>query len=201
MKGSVKWLLPATMLFISVSTVAQSTHSDIHAMDIDKNISRLFITVPIPDEEAGRLLYSYERELKKPFTLVLKAGPSLSINGLGFTDDPYRYTIQLYASVEFRYFFTLLHRIKKDKPVRNFSGLYLSLEQYVETNPIIRINEKRNEGYEGSTGAFAQIGYQKQIGKFYFNILFGPRLYGNGFGPGLTSLNDYHGAVGLGIVF
>jgi hypothetical protein len=104
--------------------------------------------------------------------------------------------------VELRYYFTLLHRIKKQKPVRNFSGLYLSAEQNVFSNPIILINEKRSDAFGGSAGAFLNIGYQKEVGKnFYFNAFFGPRLYGADFGPDIRSLEDYHGGLAVGVVF
>jgi hypothetical protein len=189
-------------LLITVAAAGQNAGTkDEHALDIDKDIFRLMVTVPIPDEEAGRLLISWERELKKPFSLVVKAGPSMDLQGLGFSDNPVRYDFQLYASVELRFFFTLLHRIRKEKPVRNFSGLYISAEQYIESNPIVRINRGNHDGYPGSAGAFLQLGYQKQISQFYFNVFVGPRLYGNNFGTGTTSLNNYHGGISLGVVF
>jgi hypothetical protein len=191
-------------VFTTAFALAQQTTShnkDIHAMDISRNIFRVVINYSVPDDEGSGLILNYEHEIKRPFTFILKAGPTVHVGGSDAFGNDDKFTFNLLAAGELRYYFTLLHRIKKEKPVQNFSGLYLSLEQYILSNPVALINEERKDAYEGSTGAFLQVGYQKQLGKFYLNAYVGPRLYGNDFGRGDRSLNGFHGGIAIGIVF
>ncbi|MEI9958623.1 MAG: hypothetical protein WDM90_20470 [Ferruginibacter sp.] len=66
-------------------------------MTIDKNIFRVLLSLAT-DTKAG-VMVSYEREIKKPFTFFLKAGPVFKKEPLG-TD--------VYGNAEDKYFFSAM---------------------------------------------------------------------------------------------
>jgi hypothetical protein len=94
MKGISKYFQLAVIgLLYSCVAMSQNTRytreegNGDYNMQIKKDIFRLILTVAVPTDEDGTLTFSYERELKKPFTLVFKAGPSLAVAGLSNSDS------------------------------------------------------------------------------------------------------------------
>ena len=144
--------------------------------------------------------FSYEREIKRPFTFVMKAGPSFDISKFGPSDDPYQYSMNAFASAELRYYYNLKRRIRKAKTVRNFSGIYLALEQSVLSGPIIVINQSRTHATERSSGTFTNIGYQKQFKQSYFNAFLGAKINVSDLKEGILSADTYHIGIALGVV-
>ena len=188
------------LMFISSVAIGQAIHSretDMFSSDIEKNIFRLTL---MAYDDGWPLTFSYEREIKKPFTVVLKAGPSFTVREFGPIDDPYQYCINVFASAEFRYYYNLRRRIRKEKKVRNFSGIYLSLEQNVRSGPIALINESRSEAVDASSGTFINIGYQKQFKQGYFNVFIGPKMNLTDLKQGIVSADTFHFGIALGIV-
>lgn len=112
----MKFLIVLILLGAATSSRAQG--KDIFSKDIEKNIFRASLTFIAPDDEGWPLLFSYEREIHKSFTIVASAGPSFR----GTFNEPGEFAIHGFVSAEFRYYFNLIHRIKKEKTVRNFSA-------------------------------------------------------------------------------
>ena len=167
---------------------------------MQKNIFRCIITFPFfPLDESTSITATYEREIKRPFTFVLQAGPSFSIHKFGTSNNPYQSSINAFASGEFRYYFNLNRRIKKGKLVKNFSTNYFSLQQYVVTNPLLIINDSR--AFYGNSSSFINVGWQKQNKRFYLNLFLGMRLVGNDFGKYNRTFETLHGGASLGYVF
>src|SRR4030095_12021393 len=150
--------------FISLILLVSFTYSyaqekDMFAKDIEKNIFRASFTCIFPDDEGWPLTFSYEREIRKPFTLVLGAGPSFR----GTSNESGELAIHGFVSVEFRYYLNLMHRIKKEKPVRNFSAAYLSLQESLFSGPVALVNMQSRNAAEGKARTFLNLGLQKQF--------------------------------------
>lgn len=165
-----------------------------------KNIFRTTLTFHLPEDEYVPLAFNYERMLGKQFTLYTKAGPSLSSNDRSWDDDDFNYSLNVYASAELRFYVNQLRRERKEKKAHNFSANYISLEQYIISNPLFVHNRPWKEGQPGSTGTFLNIGIQRQFGNVYLNIFWGPRLSGTLFGDWATTLGTHRGGISLGIV-
>jgi hypothetical protein len=168
---------------------------------IAHNIFRVIGAIDVP----GRLAFQYEREIKRPFTFVLSGGASIDIQTFGdlynSNNSKYQFDMGALASAEVRYYFTLNHRIKKQKPVHNFSAFYFSIEQFIASNPFIFINQKKSQGLAGSVQTFLNIGWQKQFQSLYFNIYIGPAIIQKTLSkqfPNTTSQRIHSGlAIGL----
>lgn len=197
-------LLIAFLFIIAYNAKAQyhpPKETDRYAMDIEKNIFRLILTGLVPNDIGLPLTFSYEREIRKPFTTVLKAGPYFSRKAAEYDYEADGYSMNGYASAELRYYINLMRRIRKQKPVRNFSAYYFSVEQMFLSKPLIVLNQSSNEGQEGRQGTYLNIGYQKQFNQGYFNVFCGPRLNVNGlFKEGLVEFPDFHVGIAIGAV-
>ena len=197
-KWAVKFKLSIYLLLVACKTIAQDIPAkdfDMFAHDIQKNIFRLTLML---HEEAVPVLFSYEREIKKPFTLVLKLGPAF--RHAGFDADSSQLSINGLIAGEFRYYYNLPRRIRKKKPVHNFSACYISLEHEIITNPIIAINGNRTDRLEGSSKTFLNWGIQKQYKRGYLNVFLGTSINTNELKKGTIDLFGYHYGVALGIV-
>jgi len=169
------------LIFLSSLTFAQSSkNEDPYHNRIDKNIFRVVTTKYAPSNLVA-VGIQYERQIKKPFSLLLETGPTMEIQKFGDINDPskskYQFSFSLFGSVESRYYFNLSHRIKKEKPVHNFSAFYVSLQEYVLSNPFIFINQKSSQAYQGNVQTFLNVGWQKQIQSYYFHVFSGITLY------------------------
>lgn len=181
------------MVSIAISQYPQPKEIDMFASDIEKNVFRLTL---MAYDDIYPFTFSYEREIIKPFTVVLKAGPSFESSNF----DPVEYSINAFASGELRYYYNLRRRIRKQKTVRNFSANYLSLEHSILSDPIAVINQSRSDAMEGSRGLFVNIGYQKQFKQAYFNVFLGAKINVDDFKEGILSADTYHYGIAFGIV-
>lgn len=165
--------------------------------DIEKNIFRATLTLIAPDDEGWPLLFSYEREIRKPFTVVLGAGPSFR----GTSNEQGELSIHGYASVELRYYFNLRHRIKKEKTVRNFSATYLSIQESLFSGPVALVNMLSENAAVGKARTFLNLGLQKQFKQGYLNLYLGPGLHFNDLDKGeWVMIDDFHVAITFGLV-
>ena len=164
---------------------------------IEKNIFRASLTCIVPDDEGWPLLFSYEREIRKPFTIIVGAGPSFR----GSSNETGEFEIHGFLSAEFRYYFNLIHRIKKEKPVRNFSATYLSLQESLFSGPIALMNMSSANAGQGKARTFLNLGLQKQYRKGYLNLFLGPGLHFNDLERGEWVLIDgFHVGISFGFV-
>lgn len=187
------------IVFILLGSVTSSCaqEKDMFSMDIEKNIFRASATFIVPDDEGWRLSFSYEREIRKPFTFLVAAGPSFSSRSA----ETVELAIYGYMCAEFRYYFNLMHRIKKEKTVRNFSATYLSIQENLFSGPIALINMSRENADKAKALTFLNLGIQKQFKQGYFNIFLGPGLHFNDLDKGEWVLvDDFHAGITLGIV-
>jgi hypothetical protein len=165
--------------------------------DIEKNVFRAFFTCIIPDDEGWPFLFSYEREIRKPFTIV--AGTGLSFRGT--LNETGEFELHGFVSAEFRYYFNLMHRIKKEKTVRNFSATYLSIQESFLSGPVALMNISSENAAKGKISTFLNLGLQKQYRKGYFNLFLGPGLHFNDLEKGEWVLIDgFHVGISFGFV-
>lgn len=59
-------------------TSSTGQEKDMFSNYIEKNVFRATFTLMVPDDEGWPLMFSYEREIRKPFTFVLGAGTSFN---------------------------------------------------------------------------------------------------------------------------
>lgn len=176
---------------------------DSYRDSISKNILRVVIVKDNPNY----LAFQYERELKRPFTILAKLGPTLDFKTFGNIDNTSnkknQYSFGVFGSVEARYYFNLNHRIRKQKAVHNFSAFYLSLEMFIASNPFVFINQKESQALQGAAETFINIGWQKQYKFLYFNVYFGPAIYKKTFSKYFPDqhIDGTHGGIGIGVVF
>jgi hypothetical protein len=185
-------------MFIAFGIRSYAQQKDLFSKDIEKNIFRTTISFIAPDDEGLPILFSYEREIRKPFTIVLSIGPSF--RGL-LEDGSQKIAIHAFASAELRYYFNLLHRIKKEKTVRNFSATYLSLQESLLSGPIALINTSGENASNRKAGAFLNLGLQKQYKQGYLNLFLGPGLHFNDLDKGeWVMIDDFHVGISFGFV-
>lgn len=174
---------------------------------ISKNIFRLVLSkrdnVPLWGYTFSSLGFQYERPLNNAFTVLFETGLYDDINTFGNLDDPskskYQYSFSAFGSLEARYYFNLIHRIKKKKSVHNLSACYISLQEYVQTNPFAFINQKASQAPAGNLQTFLNLGWQKQYQSLYLNVYGGPAVSRRSFGT--DYLNGFHAGVSIGYVF
>src|SRR6476646_2555702 len=121
-------------LFTCQTAIAQGytpPDEDPFRSDIEKNIIRGTITFQGPIEFVFGICF--EHELRKPFTFVVKAGPS--VFNRGSENEPIEFAAK--ASGELRYYFNLLRRVKRNAAVRNFSAAYVSLEPFLRSKSLV----------------------------------------------------------------
>ncbi|MEP7107639.1 MAG: hypothetical protein ABI760_06640 [Ferruginibacter sp.] len=176
--------------------------NDPHKMEIEKNIFRELLTLSIDGSLA--VTGCYEHEIYRPFTVVVKAGPSFGreeiLNNI-WGNEQYRFTLSGVASCELRYYYNLGRRIRLEKTTRNFSAGYLSLEPFVVSKSIILINKAEAETKPSHAGVYINIGLQKQINRTYFNAFFGTRFGGKIYETSVTVFDIIHGGATIGRVF
>lgn len=154
----------------------KTNESDNFRDSINSNIFRIVITRNTPNS----ISLQYERRIRNSFTFLVETGPTVDIKTFGNIEDPtkskYQFSISFFGSLETRYFFNLKHRIKKGKPVHNFSAFYISLQEYLLSNPVILINQKASQAFQGNIQTFLNVGWQKQFKSYYFHVFAGPSL-------------------------
>lgn len=193
----VCWFCGIFIFLITISIHAKAQGPIPFEKNIRKNIFRTTFTYIIPGEEGSPLLFSYERQLYKPITLVTGAGFSLVASG----NDQGELAIHTFASIELRYYFNLVHRLKKDKYVRNFSIPYLSVQESLFSGPIALIGISSTNASAGKARTFLNLGWQRQFKQHYLYLFLGPGLHFNDLEKGeWVMIDDFHVGIGFGIV-
>jgi hypothetical protein len=186
-----------SILLVGAVTCSYAQEKDMFSQDIEKNIFRASFALIFPDDEGWPLTFSYEREIRKPFTIVIGAGPSFR----GTSTGTGALSIHGFLSAEFRYYLNLVHRIKKAKPVRNFSATYLSFQESLFSGPVALINMLSKNAAEGKARTFLNLGLQKQFKQGYFNIYLGPGLHFDDLDKGeWVLIEDFHVGISFGFV-
>lgn len=91
-----------------------------------------------------------------------------------------------------------MHRIKKEKTVRNFSATYLAIQESLFSGPVALVNMLSTNSAEGKARTFLNLGLQKQFKQNYFNLYPGPGLHFNELDKGeWVMIDDFH----VGITF
>lgn len=169
---------------------------DYYKKEIEKNIMRGTITFLLQKEM--RLLFCYEREIKKPFTVVLKAGPSVLASDVSSDNE---IELAAMASGELRYYFNLRRRIKQEKATRNFSAAYFSLEPFVISKPLILFNEPGDKETSRRAGVYINIGCQQQVKRSYISAFFGTRFFGRIYSDASEGFDVIQGGITIGRIF
>jgi len=186
-----------TLILLGSVTSSYAQEKDMFSKDIEKNIFRASFTCIFPDDEGWPLTFSYEREIRKPFTIVIGVGPSFR----GTSNETGELAIHGFVSAEFRYYFNLVHRIKKEKTVRNFSATYLSLQESLFSGPLALINLSSENAAKGKARTFLNLGLQKQFKRTYLHIFLGPGLHFNDLDKGeWVLIEDFHAGIAFGFV-
>jgi hypothetical protein len=171
-------------------------------MEISKNIFRVLLSASTDTKFS--ITGNYEREIKRPLTIFIKAGPAYSrayVNTDAFGTKQYTWIFNAFASGELRCYYNLKRRARLQKTVRNFSAFYLSLEEQLVSNPIFIINKTGNEALTGGNKEFVNIGYQYQKNIIYYSIFFGTRFPGRIYNNTPTGIELLHAGVTLGRAF
>ena len=180
---------------LAICQVDPLEYKDPYRMDIDKHIFRLLCTFTTGEN----LLFigCYEHEIKRPFTVVIKTGPSIFA---GDNSVDYGIALAAIASGELRYYFNLNRRIKHEKTVRNFSAGYLSLEPFVISKSLTILNDSEAEEKPASAGTYLNIGFQRQVKRSYVNVFFGTRFFGKIYSNSVDVFDIIQGGVAFGLV-
>jgi len=190
-------LLP---FFVKSQIIKDNTKEiDPHKIEINKNIFRVLLSASTDTKFS--ITGNYEREIKKPLTIFIKAGPAYSreyVNTDAFGTKQYTWIFNAIASGELRCYYNLKRRARLQKTVRNFSAFYLSLEEQLVSKPIFMSNKSGNEELKGSNKEFVNIGYQYQKNTTYYNIFFGTRFPGQIYSNTPTGIELLHAGVTFG---
>ncbi|MBC7903888.1 MAG: hypothetical protein H7Y27_10710 [Gemmatimonadaceae bacterium] len=182
-------------LFSSAQYEPPQKEEDHLRMEINNQIFRLLIPITVERFGGIGLQASYEHVIRKPFTFVIKGGPTF------YAEDPDVFGINGRIAGEVRYYFNLFHRIKKDKTVKNFTAGYLSIEPFAVTGSYQFL--RKGDIYEPppESGAFINIGYQWQFKRSYANIFFGTRFPGKVYSESVDATDLLHAGLVIGKVF
>jgi hypothetical protein len=202
MKNMLLLMLLLPIYAISQNLPVNAKDTDQHKDEINKDIARLLIS--LSTDTKLTFTASYEREIARPLTLVLKAGPGIdrqydSIDVYG--QKQYSWVINAMASAELRCYIGLQKRARQSRTVRNFSAFYFSAELLAKSGALIRISNPGSDRTSGYTRPYVNIGYQKQFKKTYYNIFFGTRFPGRIYGDAVSGFDLLHAGVSVGKVF
>lgn len=202
MKNILLVILLLPLCGVSQFMPANTNKADPHKEEINRDIVRLLLS--LATDTKLTFTASYEREIAKPLTLVLKAGPGIdrqydSIDVYG--EKQYSWAINAMASAELRCYIGLRKKAMQNKTVRNFSAFYFSAEVLAKSGALIRINNPDIGRTSGYTRPYLNIGYQKQVRKNYYNIFFGTRFPGRVYGEAVSGLDLLHAGIAVGRVF
>lgn len=173
-----------------------------YKVEIEKDIFRVLMA--LKTDPGLSITACYEREIKRPFTFFLQAGPFFSREYLftdAFGDEQYVWYARAQASAEVRYYFNLFRRIKHKKITQNFSADYFSIEPYVSSKTLIILNKFYGENKRGLSGAYINWGYQKQVKVTCIGAFFGTRFPGKIYSNSVDVFDIIHGGITVGRVF
>ena len=165
--------------------------------DLSRNIFRASLSFIAPDDEGLPILFSYERTLLKPITLIVAGGISFG----NLYKDEGAVAVHGFGSVEMRYYLNLKRRLKKDKYVRNYSAIYLGLQESFLSGPIALMGISRENAAKANARTFLNLGIEGQFKRKFVNIFLGPGLHFNDLEKGEWVLvEDFHVGLTLGFV-
>ena len=167
------------LLLPALSFAQSSKNKDSHRDSINHNIYRVVATQYAPGYLYS-LSFQYEKRLKKSLTLLAQTGTGIDVQPFGNIDNRFnkkhQYAFSVFGSVESRYYLNLAHRIKKGKAVHNFSAFYVSLQEFILSNPFIFVNQTASSATQGYIQTFFNFGWQKQYQSLYLHVYGGPSL-------------------------
>lgn len=169
---------------------------------IEKNIFRAIFSAATDTKLS--LVGSYEREILKPVTLFLKAGPAFNRvydSTDAFGEKQYEWIFNLIGSAEVRYYFNLKRRTKHQKTTKNFTACYFGVEELLRSSSLFILNKAGNEKIAGLNAPFINVGYQNQFNRTYYHIFFGARFPGKVYSNSVTVFDLLHLGVAIGRVF
>lgn len=174
---------------------------------LNSDIFRISITQPLAkDYETSAIFsFSYERKIIGAVTSVSKIGCGISVKNFSpRNNENGQYSFHAFGSEELRYYFNLMHRIKKEKSVTNYSSPYISLEQNIFSNAIGLVNQNSKDAVQGSTNTYINIGFQAQPSSkhIYIAAYLGVRCGGKSLSKFYDeSISRIHGGLTIGYVF
>jgi hypothetical protein len=173
---------------------------------ISRHIFRIVGTQPIAPEFEGNVIVTaqYERALANKLSLVGKAGLGFSEDNFG-DDGTWRSAYFIFTVLEGRYYYSQSRRIKKGRPVNNHTGPYMGIDITGMSNPVFYASNGPGprKPFAAGLASYLNIGYQKQVKKWYINGSLGALLKGTRYTDYVDAryAASFHGGVSVGFVF
>lgn len=174
-------------VYSQVPNYPNSTKHELKNLDssyykINNNIYRVTIGIPweilfssyVPDV---MIMGNYERKLSKQISFVGNLGIRMCNKAYGvYYPEPVS-SYHVAGTGEIRYYYALGKRKRNVRPTINFSGGYVSLNQYFLANPfaITSSNKQVSEAdaIKSQASLNLNIGYQRQYKNLFFNMFLG----------------------------
>ncbi len=116
---------------------------------------------------SGDIPVSIEHKLNSNNSLQVKAGPTIGFGKGGVEGGKSRWTFHAFGSVEVRHYLNFARRLRKNKSIEYFSGTYISLEPFIQSNSLASINDS-NRKTGGQFTTYINLGFQKQYNGIFF---------------------------------
>ena len=183
---SIFYLFPF-ILYSQAPNYPNSTKQELKNLDsnyymTNNNIYRVTIGVPLETLLSGyvpdvMIMGNYERKLSKQISFVGNLGIRMCNKSYGvYYPEPVS-SYHLAGTGEIRYYYALGKRKRNVRPTMNFSGGYVSVNQYFLANPfaITSSNKQVSEvdGVEAQASLYFNIGYQRQYKNLFFHVFLG----------------------------
>jgi len=178
------------LVYCQVTDYQKSTKHELQYLDssyykINTNIYRVTIAVPMEPLLSSYLpdviiMGNYERKLSKQISFVGNLGIRMCNKSYGvYYPEPVS-SFHVAGTGEVRYYYALGKRKRNVRPTINFSGGYVSLNQYFLANPfaITSSNKQVSEvdAVQSQASLYFNIGYQRQYKNLFFNVFLGVLL-------------------------
>jgi len=204
------------LVYCQVPDYQKSTKHELQYLDssyykVNTNIYRVTIAVPIeallssyvPDV---MIMGNYERKLSKQFSFVGNLGIRMCNKSYGvYYPEPVS-SFHVAGTGEIRYYYALGKRKRNVRPTINFSGGYVSLNQYFLANPFTISSRNKQvseaDAVQSQACLYFNIGYQRQFKNLFFNVFLGV-LVSNQTNADLKDFGrgSLPGGVSIGYVF
>jgi hypothetical protein len=186
---SIFYLFPF-ILYSQAPNYPNSTKQELKNLDsnyymTNNNIYRVTIGVPLETLLSGyvpdvMIMGNYERKLSKQISFVGNLGIRMCNKSYGvYYPEPVS-SYHLAGTGEIRYYYALGKRKRNVRPTMNFSGGYVSVNQYFLANPfaITSSNKQVSEAdaVQSQASLYFNIGYQRQYKNLFFNVFLGVLL-------------------------
>ena len=177
-------------VYCQVPDYQKSTKHELQYLDssyykINTNIYRVTIAVPMESLLSSYLpdviiMGNYERKLSKQISFVGNLGIRMCNKSYGvYYPEPVS-SYHVAGTGEIRYYYALGKRKRNVRPTINFSGGYVSLNQYFLANPfaITSSNKQVSEvdAVQSQASLYFNIGYQRQYKNLFFKVFLGVLL-------------------------